>query len=560
MTTPVPYQLPIFNESGSMNPAWLSWFNSAAMGLSSTPGSESVDTAQVISILEETLPTGSLDFTVPPILTGFAVTSGFNTIFIEWNTPIGANYSYVEIYRSNSEIFSYAIPVGTALVNIFGDTPPNSSMAHTYYYWARIISKAGVPGPFNAVLGTPGTTANDPTYMIELLQNKLTTSELNISLSSRIDLVDTGPSALTTRMALAEGSLTTISSAIGELTTPDFTTANIYTVGLLVKYTGSIYKCILDISTTPSPLPTNSTYWELVGDYASLSDMVAANASGLSFLDTRIDTADENITAIASDVSALQTTISDPLTGLAKAVSNITQLNTVTSTSTSANALALYNISTKVTNPSTGLDSKASTTELNTANSDLNRSHASALFQTSTTLNGRTASVQSLATSVDGVAGSYTVKVDSNGYVAGYGLAVDTNTSTPLAEFAIVADKFSIAPVATNPDAADGSPFFHLTVPTWVNGVLLPAGTFMKTVFIGDATISNAKIVNIAADKMLAGTIKVAIEMTAATVTGGIIRSSVGAKTGTGGIVLEDQTLTVYDTNMVARVKLGLLP
>jgi hypothetical protein len=94
----------------------------------------------------------------------------------------------------------------------------------------------------------------------------------------------------------------------------------------------------------------------------------------------------------------------------------------------------------------------------------------------------------------------YTVKIDSNGYVSGFGLASTLNNATPYSEFVIVADKFSIAPVASNPNSADGSPFYYLTSPTVVNGVTIPSGAYMKAAYIADATITNAKIANLAVD------------------------------------------------------------
>jgi hypothetical protein len=53
------------------------------------------------------------------------------------------------------------------------------------------------------------------------------------------------------------------------------------------------------------------------------------------------------------------------------------------------------------------------------------------------------------ANTVDGLKAQYTVKVDANGYVAGFGLASTNNNSTPTSEFSIVADKFTIAPVGS---------------------------------------------------------------------------------------------------------------
>lgn len=94
----------------------------------------------------------------------------------------------------------------------------------------------------------------------------------------------------------------------------------------------------------------------------------------------------------------------------------------------------------------------------------------------------------------------YTVKVNNQGYVSGFGLASTPINGTPYSEFAIVADKFSIAPVATNYADLDGSPFFYLTVPTVINGVSIPAGAYMKAAYIHDATITTAKIQDAAID------------------------------------------------------------
>ncbi len=44
------------------------------------------------------------------------------------------------------------------------------------------------------------------------------------------------------------------------------------------------------------------------------------------------------------------------------------------------------------------------------------------------------------------------------------------------------------------------APFFQLDSPTEINGVTIPAGTYMKAAFIYDAEITNAKIANLAVD------------------------------------------------------------
>jgi len=48
------------------------------------------------------------------------------------------------------------------------------------------------------------------------------------------------------------------------------------------------------------------------------------------------------------------------------------------------------------------------------------------------------------------------------------------------------------------------APFFQIDAPTTINGVEVPAGTYIKSAFIADATITNAKINSLTADKITA--------------------------------------------------------
>jgi len=167
-TSPAPYGTPMY-ENGSMTPAWLSWFNAINEGAAGG----SIDATQVIRILSENLPSGALDFAVPPILTNVKISDGFNSIFLEWDAPNYASFDHVEVWRSIDETFLYAIQAGTTMVNTYADTPPANVAAQTYYYWVRAVSKAGVKGPYNAVLGLEGHTSVDPEYILGVLSESL---------------------------------------------------------------------------------------------------------------------------------------------------------------------------------------------------------------------------------------------------------------------------------------------------------------------------------------------------------------------------------------------------
>lgn len=93
----------------------------------------------------------------------------------------------------------------------------------------------------------------------------------------------------------------------------------------------------------------------------------------------------------------------------------------------------------------------------------------------------------------------YTVKIDNNGYVTGYGLASTSNNGTPTSEFAVRADRFYIAS-PSGPGVAPSMPFIVQTTPTTINGVSVPVGVYMNDAYIRNGTITNAKIANAAID------------------------------------------------------------
>lgn len=112
----------------------------------------------------------------------------------------------------------------------------------------------------------------------------------------------------------------------------------------------------------------------------------------------------------------------------------------------------------------------------------------------------------------------YTVKIDNNGYVTGYGLASTANNGAPTSEFAVRADRFFVAS-PSGPGIAPTVPFIVQTTPTVINGVAVPVGTYIADGYIRNGTITNAKIANatiddakianLSADKIRAGSIAV---------------------------------------------------
>lgn len=108
-----------------------------------------------------------------------------------------------------------------------------------------------------------------------------------------------------------------------------------------------------------------------------------------------------------------------------------------------------------------------------------------------------------------GLLDQLTLKVNSAGQLIGYGLASTPAESGDASTFAILADRFFIAPpvstgLPTNPV------FVVQATPTSINGVPVPAGTYMQAAYIMNGVITNAKIGNLAVDNAKIASVSVA--------------------------------------------------
>lgn len=157
-------------------------------------------TAEDVLAVVESVPefSGILDLSTPPALANLVVTGGFATIQLQWDFPSFTAFKHVQIWRAESDNRASAVLVATSESNMFADRPLVSGIAKQYFYWIKCVSIAGVIGPFNQLAGTAGVTANDPSYVLAVLSDLVTESQLHHNLKQRIDLVDVGNASLIT--------------------------------------------------------------------------------------------------------------------------------------------------------------------------------------------------------------------------------------------------------------------------------------------------------------------------------------------------------------------------
>ena len=132
-----------------------------------------------------------------------------------------------------------------------------------------------------------------------------------------------------------------------------------------------------------------------------------------------------------------------------------------------------------------------------------------------------------------GLTNKYTVKIDSNGYVSGFGLAYTANNAAPFSDFIIRADRFSIAS-PSGPGLTPIVPFIVTTSQSTIDGTVVPAGVYIDGAYIkggtiqGSAilggTITNSKLINVSANKITGA----ALEETSYITSAGFISGSQG--------------------------------
>ncbi len=127
----------------------------------------------------------------------------------------------------------------------------------------------------------------------------------------------------------------------------------------------------------------------------------------------------------------------------------------------------------------------------------------------------------------------YTVKIDVNNYVSGYGLASTSAGGVPASAFAVRADSFFIAS-PNGPGIAPTVPFIVRTTPAVINGVTVPAGVYLTDGYIQNGTITNAKIGDAAIDDAKIGSVS-ANKITAGAISVGRYIQSANFVTGVSG-------------------------
>jgi hypothetical protein len=259
------------------------------------------------------------DLTPPPTPTGFAADAAITNLIVECDAPTypqGNGHRQSRLYGAKragtapQPVFASAVEITQFAGQV---TSYATDPATEWHLWLKWESNDGVlsVNPAGGTNGLVVTTGQDVAKLLEALTGQLTTSQLYADLGSRIELIDapaTFPGSVNARVAAVQSQVNDIQN------TPAYSNTTTYTANTLVSYEGSIYQAK---STTTGNLPTDTTYWLKVGEYASLGGIVAAHT-------TQIGNVVSDLGAEVTARQALSASFNDPVTGLAATRSTLT--------------------------------------------------------------------------------------------------------------------------------------------------------------------------------------------------------------------------------------------
>ncbi len=440
------------------------------------------------------LPTsGPPNSSIPTAPTGFQANGAFSKIILDWDYPFDQFYGYsiTEVWRHTSDVLGDAQVIGSATGMVFVDEVGEGA---SFYYWVRHVNDDGVAGPYNSNAGTFAETAIDVNFMLELLTDAITEDEFAQSLKDEIDLIDV------IRTQLYGGSYS--NPSVGSV---------MYEVDTLQTTVGTVTNDIVNLQTVTATHTSDIT--ALNTTVNNNANGINANSNAITGIQTNVTNLQGTVTAHSSDITSLQNTVNHPTTGLAatsNALAGLTSTVSTNGTNITANAQDISALQTTVNHPTTGVAASSTAISNLTSRVTVNEGDITAQAQDISTLSssvaGQTASIQQNASTIASVSGDvtslgaeYSVKVDVNGNVAGFGLA--NGGSPQQSRFYVAADKFAIVPSGSAPSTSTGTvPFAVVTTPTTQNGVTVPAGTYIHSAMIANGTISSAKIGNLAVD------------------------------------------------------------
>lgn len=228
-----------------------------------------------------------------------------------------------------------------------------------------IVNDIEGPGGINETITDIVNTAT-------VLRNDLT-AEVN-TLTGLINTLDQNSAAarslLQQQLDVLNGEVAVLTAQIGDIMLADDWAVDVqYYYGEMIKHLGYLYRALQDNIGNEPGVSGSEAYWQLIGQYNSMGEAMAASVIRLNLHDTRFDEVEgdvslnasnlsalavevagkativalnqvsadvqineDNISSVAQDLSAITNTVNDPTTGLAATVQGLNALTLTVTT------------------------------------------------------------------------------------------------------------------------------------------------------------------------------------------------------------------------------------
>lgn len=329
----------------------------------------------------------------------------------------------------------------------------------------------------NASSAKPGTSTS------AAVQTWLASSPVYQKLTSAIEKVDiAAKQAIISESLARQEAVATLTTMIGSGggAAAEYDPLTTYAVGEIVVYGGSLY---MATQGTTGNLPSNPTYWEKIGDYASVGAALAAYAARIYDLETDVSNYAGDLTAEIQERETLATQLRGDYAGTnidmitsglihSERTARVSAIEATTSTLETqisqigdiSEAAILAEASTRATNDNALVDAVNTMWAITGVNEAISQSGTSLITNWTTaeanywttldaevfTAGGQTiraalAEEASVRAEFEGnVQATWTIRADVDGYVAGIGLGVYGTPGGITSDFIVRADKFAV--------------------------------------------------------------------------------------------------------------------
>lgn len=256
--------------------------------------------------------------TPPPALAFLRTKSEVFGIRLEWGFPAGAeDTAYTELQMSST--FGGENPE-----DLGRQAYPTSSYLHSgmaagvlRYFRGRLVDRTGNVGPWSGWID--GQSSSDADEILDYITGKITETQLGQDLLKEIEKISgDGLGSVNERFKAGDQALQSqidsLSAQLADLAgAEDWASGKPYLAGTLVKHDGKLYRAKVDV---PAGTPvTEAAYWEYLGDYASLGDLVTALAVRVDGVETSVEEINGELTAMASRILGVEAAVAPRMAG-----------------------------------------------------------------------------------------------------------------------------------------------------------------------------------------------------------------------------------------------------